>query len=358
MDKKKDEAQTEKPDTQAANGKAQCTCPEVEPNKPLPGENDSIRRLLKALEEEIEFFSNPPTDATKKFTDDLKELDKEYQGLAGIVRKYEEAHEKLVCPLAEANSNKQEIKAWCDGKVNEVMRQSILDLWWMQYESKGKTICCNWIETQNQFTSLQDCLRQSEKKVDELKQDFDAFKNFEKTVQERLGELKALHEKAKAFQLAGRHQSVCAVLIEYCNNLANLGTFPTWAERKNACGCGTTPPAGAPATFRTDCDKWQPSTFLDIRPPRWLETKLRNTLQAFIRAKYQRFRWQHNWNNYEADTKKSKEACEKFSKNRREEFFQEAGDLTPPPSSGGSESGKGSGEKSAALAAQPATAAQ
>src|SRR5436189_5314542 len=98
---------------EAQNGQGKCECPPYKPKKD-PGKDQPIRRLIKALEEEVESYSDTPTEATKKFADDLKDCDKEYQGLAEIVKKYEEAYEKLDCSLTEAEKNKQDIREWCD----------------------------------------------------------------------------------------------------------------------------------------------------------------------------------------------------------------------------------------------------
>ena len=96
----------------AGGGTGKCRCYPL-PTDQLPDEESSIRRLLKALEKELETFADKPTEATKKFGDDLKDADKEYQGIDAIVSKYPDFYDKLECKLAEAKTWKEEIEAWC-----------------------------------------------------------------------------------------------------------------------------------------------------------------------------------------------------------------------------------------------------
>src|SRR6185369_1460240 len=77
-----------------------CTCPDF----PLEtgGANEPFRRLLQRLEDILEPLSEKPDDATKKLADDLKDADKEYQGVVALVNKYKDFFEKLDCKMAEA----------------------------------------------------------------------------------------------------------------------------------------------------------------------------------------------------------------------------------------------------------------
>jgi hypothetical protein len=305
-------------------GGGKCNCPDFDTSG-LPGEKDTLRRLIKALEGQLEEYSSNPSEAAKKFSDDLKDLDKEYQGLADIVKKYQDTYDTLVCSLSEANKNKQEISDWCKDKVDSATQKAIATLRSDQYDKKEKEICSQWITYQTQLFSLQDCQRQSDQRSQEAKDDLDAFKNFEKTVKDRLTELKSLYDKAKALRTAERHKSVCAVLAEYCDVLVNLGEVQTWADRRAA-----NPPTGqteAPASGANDeCEKWDPSKFLDKWTPDWLNNNLRASLRALILARYQRFSWYQTWFKSDGNAKKWKDKCDKFTKSRRDDFIQEAED--------------------------------
>jgi len=318
---------------EAQNGQSKCECIPYKP-KNDPGKDQPIRRLIKALEEELASYSQTPTEATKKFADDLKDCDKEYQGLADIVKKYEEAYEKLDCMLTEANKNKQDLREWCDEKGGN---ENIDELWEEEYEKKEHDICCRWIEFREKFNSLHDCPWQSDKTAEELKEDFEAFKNFEKTVKDRLTELKSLHAKAEELRAKERHNSVCAILIEYCELLLNLGVVQTWAYRREECAAKAQAPSqGASSEQGTEqstadpCQEWTPETFLDKWTPEWLKEKLKAALRDLILGKYDRFRRYQYWLQTESEMKKWKEECEKFRKSRREEFIQEAEDVPEP----------------------------
>jgi regulator of replication initiation timing len=222
---------TTTPTTDPDRGK--CSCPDF-PVDTLPDCDQPLRRLINALEEILNSYADTPSDATKKFADDLKDCDKEYQGLADVVKKYKETYDKLDCDLSEADKHEQEINAWWTGKVDDKVKKEIKKRWYKWYEYKEQDICCKWIKARQDFYLL-DCRSQSDKKADDLKEDFDAIKGFEKTLKDRFAELKSLYDKAKSLRDAERFNSVWAVQIEYSKVRKNLGLLQTWEERSKDC---------------------------------------------------------------------------------------------------------------------------
>src|SRR4030095_8346994 len=111
-----------KPDEPGGNSPGKCKC------KPwkidVPDEQQPFRRLLLALEKALQDFASEPSEATKKFTDDLKDAEKENQGIAALVTKYKEFYDKLDCKLADAKRWKAEIDEWTKG-VDSNNRQAI-----------------------------------------------------------------------------------------------------------------------------------------------------------------------------------------------------------------------------------------
>jgi hypothetical protein len=278
----------------------------------LPGNDKPIRRLLKALEQELEEYADKPTDATKKFGDDLKEFDKEYQGIADVAGKYETFYAKLECRLAEAHTWKEQIENWCSEKVDENTRRAIRTLREDDYDAKDREFFCQWLAFRARLIRLSDCLGQALKKEEEARDDYGAVKGFEKTLSDRFAELKSLFDKAKGFQDNEKFKSVCAVGSEYAEVYDNLSTVRTWEYLKNLC----------------DGDQSSDEEARLVWPPDKFRTELTNALRALILAAYQRFRWHQQRMETESDTKKFKEASDKFRKGRRDEFIQEAEDIT------------------------------
>ncbi len=64
--------------------------------------------------------------------------------------------------------------------------------------------------------------------------------------------------------------------------------------------------------------EWKPSIY---------RIKLAGALRHLILTKYQRFRYQQQWYELDANAKKFRDACDKFRAGRREEFVQEAEDV-------------------------------
>src|SRR5262245_46531508 len=174
----------------SGNCAGKCDCKDFPLPDYFPDENQTIRRVIKALEEELEKYSDKPTDATKKFGDDLKDAEKEYLGIDAIVSSYEKFYDKLDCLLADARRWKDEIEAWCDEKVDPKVQTEIKELR-AKYDKSEKDRCCAWIKYKDQLIQMKDCSGQATVKVDEAKEDFKAYKDFEKTLNDRFSELKS-----------------------------------------------------------------------------------------------------------------------------------------------------------------------
>ncbi|HET9530845.1 MAG TPA: hypothetical protein VFQ92_10860, partial [Blastocatellia bacterium] len=200
-----------------------------------------------------------------------------------------------------------------DEKVKPETKAAIEALRKDDYDKKEKDICCKWIELRSKLTQLYDCLRQAEKREEESKDDYEAMKGFEKTLTDRFTEMKSLYDKAKALRDGERHKSVCAVGVEFAELYDNLSAVRNWAYWQGKCGEGAQPRPG-----KDPKQEWPPDRF---------KSELTKALRALILAKYQRFRWQNQSLEIEVESKKYKEACDKFRKGRRDEFTQEAEDI-------------------------------
>jgi hypothetical protein len=335
-----------------------CRCDDWDPPEPLPGEDQSIRRLLKALEQELETYE--PTEATKKFGDDLKDGDKEYRGVAEVVSKYETFYDdKLYTMLAKARSWRKDLNEWCEGGVGAATREAIKELRQSGYDAVERRHCCHALEYGDKLVHLYDCLAQSRKKEEEAGADYKEYKEFEKGLTDRFAELESLYKQAEAYRDKQRHKAVCALAIEYAEVYRGLGAVRTREYWRRKChggddyapeGDGEEPEQeeyyeGAEGEYQQTPPKGQPpykgrqpppqqgghkAHKPDLKkqwPPDKFRTELIKALRRLILSKYQRFRWQQKWLEVETEGKKAKEACDKFRKGRREEFVQEAEDI-------------------------------
>ncbi|HLM25168.1 MAG TPA: hypothetical protein VK274_08935, partial [Pyrinomonadaceae bacterium] len=160
-----------------------CKCPDWKlENGPA---NEPFRRLLQRLEDILEEQAEKPTDATKKFADDLKDAEKEYQGVVALVNKYKEFYDKLDCKMAEAINWRQDMAEWIAGKLTEGEKTAIANSRKTNYDNIETRTCCEWIKCREYFLTMQDCLEQSKKKEEEAKDNYDAIKNLEKTLGDR-----------------------------------------------------------------------------------------------------------------------------------------------------------------------------
>lgn len=303
-----------------------CECPEWEiPN--CPTGDVPFRRLLKKLETLLEELSEKPTEATKKFAEDLKDADKEYQGIVGVVNKYKEFYDKLDCRLAEARTWKEEIDNWLAGKVSDAEKQGIKNAREQEYDAKEKELCCAWIKCRDYYNSMLDCLEQAKKKEEEAKEDFDAIKGLEKTLTDRFTELKGLYDKAKGLRDEERFKAAYAVSLEYEDVVAELSILRDWWYARKECNGGNGDPCDTGYVPTGDLKKdWTPDKF---------KAHVICRLRLLLVAKYQRFRWQHDFLSRASENQKKKEACEKFRKDRRDQFIQEADDVPESDSGGG-----------------------
>lgn len=320
-DKREQTNPTPSETTGAQAARRQPRCPDV-PRSPAveAALKGSLRRLLSALTEELERLADAAPDAAKKFSEELKEGEKEYQGIPATLKKYEDLYPTLDAQLTEAGTVSQAIADWSQGKVPDAIRSAIRRLWEEQYQKKDTALGSKWGQSRNTFHALHDCVRQSERMIEDLREDLEGLKNLDKTFKERFAELKSLHDKAKACRDAGQYQSVYGIELEYRQVFDHLFAVPVRARRP------ADPSAAAAPTATASTRSCPPA------PPKLPPAELRNRLTAALRdlilGQFDRF-WRHReWLAAEAETRRSKEAWEKFRKTRREEFILEAEEVT------------------------------
>lgn len=339
MEERKSVEQADAAGKQADDAGKQDGCEKFNPPAGT-GTNESIRKLLRELEGELAGME--PTEATKKFGDDLKDADKEYQSLGAVIAKYKEFYNKLDLRLAEARSWKQDIKQGCD-EVDQDTRRKIRRLREDSYDEVEEQRLCDWLESRGELIRLGDCLSQARKEEEQAADDYKAFKEFEKNLTAKFTDLAALWKRATELIEEERFKAVCAVGAEFREVYYNLGTVITWKEVIEECnkGADELAPAGVQgakgqqdrggqdAGGQDEGDDAEQDEKRLKRPPSPddLKEKLTEYLRALILAKYQRFRSHNKVLKAEADNNRAKESFERFRKSRRAEFIQEAEDV-------------------------------
>jgi hypothetical protein len=335
------------------------------PVKETPPEQP-FRRFLLDVKEAIQGL---PPDAIEKFETELKDAEKESQGIAGIVSKYKEFYDKqLDCKLAEAKNWKSEIARLLDGKIDDAAKTTITNFRNDHYEGEEKRICCDWLALRDAMNKLRDCLEQAKRTEEERKQDYEDFKGFQKTLSDRFDSLKTLFEDAKKLATEQRYRALFALSLEFDAIYDTLSLFRDWAYASKNCpkppddGDGQTgepepptesgyvkppPPEGGgygePSTTPTptppasDGDDQSADGLKDHWKPEEFKKRLTGYLRALVLAKYQRFRWQYEFQTKTAKVEKGGKDCADFRKERQKQFIDEADDIpTPAPTGGGS----------------------
>lgn len=304
MDERQALPATEKP--------ARCPTASIEH---LPGADQALRWLIKALQKELESIPGEPTEAAKKFGADLKDADKEYLSIGTAVAKYEKFYALIDCQLIARKEWQKKIHAWCEDNVDEPTRAAIADLRQNEYDKPEHELCCKSLTLSDQLASSSACLAQSARKEEEAKQNYDLTIALEKTLTDRFAELETLFKLATAKFEAGKFKAVCAVSLEFDEVYRELSAIHTWSYRRAACGSGN-PQLGDPKK------EWTPEKF---------RAALNNRLRRLILAKYQRFTDHQLQLTTQADIQKYSKACEEFGTTRRDEFIRDADDVVPAP---------------------------
>jgi hypothetical protein len=295
-----------------------CECKDIKIDPAPPDENQPFRRFVAFFEDHLDTLPQDPPEPIKKFRDDLKEAEKEYQGIAAIVTKYKLFYDKLDCKLAEVRSQKEQIDGWLK-EFDQGTAGAIKDLWSKNYEKKEHDLCCAWIEARDQIIQNLDCVEQAKRKEQDAKDDYDgakdggAIKDWEKTLTAKFADLTSLYDKAKTFNGEQRYNAVYAVSLEYAAVYDNLTTFRDWGYARRKCREDV-----AGGDIKKD---WTPEN---------LKKALATRLRALVLARYQRFRRLHDSLSLAAEAAEKKAACEAIRANRRGQFIEEAEDVQSP----------------------------
>jgi hypothetical protein len=332
-----------------------CSCAEWKVE--TPGADQPIRRLLFALKEAVRDL---PPDVVKKFEDELKDAEKEAQGVLAIVNKYKEFYDKLDCKLAEAKTWKADIARWLEGKIDQATADAIKKFRRENYDDVEKKICCGWIDLRDRLNLMRDCLEQAKRTEEERKKDYEDFKAFEKTLGDRFALLKSLYDQAKSFLAEQRFKTVFAVSLEFDEVYNKIGIFRDWAYARSQCpkpadGYGQSGEEEQPEGEYAEGYGPSAGGLKNRWPPEKFKAKLTGNLRELILARYQRFRWQYEFQSKTADSAQGEKDCKAFRDDRQKQFIDEADEIPVPESSGGGGGEGGEQQQTGDYSEQPPT---
>jgi hypothetical protein len=341
-----------------------CKCKALDVSK-LPNDKQPFRRLLEALSQKLKELAKEPTEATNKFTGDLKDAEKEYQGIEPIVAKYKEFYDKqLDCKLSDARRWRDSIVKW--STIDDRTKKAIRDFRTENYDQREELICCKtWLFLKNQLNGSSDCLVQATNKEAQNQASYDLLKGFVDTLTKIFGDLKTLFEKAEAFNKEGKPKLVYAVSLEF-DALFKLIDWPRTPEEEcwkkpetGDTGYQSTPPAEGGYAEQTGGGYEEQETYEESQgeeeaaqydglkkklSPDKFRARLLAALRQLLLAKYHRFLLHHVVLSLTVRAEAAKKECEKFKAERQKLFLEEVEDI-PIDTSGTGGGGGGTGSE-------------
>ena len=373
------------------NGK--CDCKPLDESK-LPDNKQPFRELLDALNERVKELAKEPTEASTKFPDELKDIEKEYQGIEAIVAKYKEFYDKqLDCRLADVKRWRESIKKWIT--IDKPIQEKIREYRKTHYDDKERKICCKtWLDLRRRLHESSDCLVQAKNTEAQRQEAYDKLKGFLDAITKIFGELEALFKKAETFNSQQKPKSVFAVSLEF-EDVYKLIDWPKTDEekcgKKNGTTTGepttpsgggygqqppttppgggyaqqqpTTPPAGGYAQTPPPTEGGYGQTsepppegspegyggsneFEELKKrlsPSEFRSKLIKALRDLVLAKYHRLTVHHELLKNTAAADAAKKECDKFRADRQKLFLDLIEDIPIGTGGGGGGTGGGGG---------------
>ncbi|HKG62335.1 MAG TPA: hypothetical protein VKB05_21420 [Pyrinomonadaceae bacterium] len=340
-----------------------CKCDDLN-MEGIPDAKQPFRELLDALSEKVKTLATEPTEASTKFPDELKDIEKEYQGIDAIVAKYKEFYDKqLDCKLADVKRWRAKIKEWAS-TLDDTTMKCIERYRKEKYDDKENLICCRWIDLRRKLNYSSDCLVQARNKEARQQEAYDNLKGFLDTITKVFTDLEALFKKADAFNKEDKPKSAYAVGLEF-EDLYKLIDWPGTDEEKcpkpnggagqsdpttQSGGYATTPGSqsgGAYGQSQEPSSEGSSEGYDDSEQlkkklsPTELRSRLIAALRELVLAKFHRFLLHHELLKNTANAEAAKKECDKFRADRQKLFLDLAEDIPCEKGSGGGGGGGG-----------------
>ena len=191
-------------------------------------EGDTIRQLLKKLNQEVQPQNGYAPEAVAILVADITELEKEYDGIAELVAGYEKVYPDLQKPgtkYCEAERQFQGMKKWVDDvKVAsfDATKQAIDALRNLHYRDETEVPPDlpadhpkkRLDSAKEAFRIIKSCLDQRKEEEEEAKAEYTKTKAFQSTAEKWFTDLGTLYKEAQDYLARKNYKSLYATYLE------------------------------------------------------------------------------------------------------------------------------------------------
>jgi hypothetical protein len=284
-------------------------------------ENATIRQLIKEIKNDLQDPKKSwAPEAVQKLQGEISFIEKEYDTIPQLVAAYEQFYLDLKesgAKYCTAERQWAAIKEWVakvtDTDLDQLTKNAIEDLRNSNYRDENdddfKKYCdetnqhdnpthpkCILDKAQKDFTAIKSYFDQRKDEEEEITKIYVKKKDFKKTVEDWLGALKTLHEKANDFNMKKKYRSLYAIYLE---------ASQVWKKIKRL------------------------SSDSEPQDSAWFQKDLTQALKKSLIAKHELFLWHDDWLRKQNALAKAKAAYEAFISIRLKDFLREAEDVPP-----------------------------
>ena len=281
-------------------------------------ENATIRQLIKDIKDALQDPRNSWTPAAvQKLQGDISFIEKEYDTIPQLVAAYEQFYPDLKetgAKYCTAERQWAAIKEWvCNAKLIQSIKNAIEDLRNRSYRDENdddfKEYCdetkqsndpthpkCILDKAEKDFISIKSCFDQRKDEEEAITKIYTKRKDFKKTVEDWLGDLKTLYDQANDFNMKKKYRSLYAIYLEASQVWKKIKRLSSHSEPQDAA---------------------------------WFQKDVTEHLKKSLIAKHELFLWHDDWLKKQNALAKAKAAYEAFTSSRRKDFLREAEDVPP-----------------------------
>jgi hypothetical protein len=280
--------------------------------------NYTIRQLIKDIKNDLQDPKKSwVPEAVQKLQGDLSFIEKEYDTIPQLVTVYEQFYPDLKesgPKYCTAERQWTSIKEWVtNSNLNQQTKDAIEELRNSNYRSENdddfEKYCndikqnsemthpkCILDKAEEDFLHIKSCFDQKKEEEESATKIYTKKKDFKKTVEDWLGDLKTIHDQANDFNMKKKYRSLYAVYLEARQVWRKIKRLSSNSEPQDAA---------------------------------WFQKDLTEQLKKSLLAKHELFCWHDDWLKKQNALAKAKADYEAFTNNRRKDFLREAEDVPP-----------------------------
>jgi hypothetical protein len=280
--------------------------------------NYTIRQLIKDIKNDLQDPEKAwVPEAVQKLQGDLSFIEKEYDAIPQLVAAYEQFYPDLKesgPKYCTAERQWTAIKEWvAASNLDQHIKDAIEELRNSNYRSENdddfENYCndtdqcahpthpkCILDKAEKEFLHIKSCFDQRKEEEESITKIYTKEKDFKKTVENWLGDLKTIYDQANDFNMKKKYRSLYAVYLEARQVWRKIKRLSSNSEPQDAA---------------------------------WFQKDLTEQLKKSLLAKHELFCWHDDWLKKQNALAKAKVDYEAFTNNRRKDFLREAEDVPP-----------------------------